>query len=229
MHSNTDFNAIAELDLEAIKVKLMHAASGEGWTLERANAIEAEYRRFLILMKKYPNEQTAPLVDVDTFWHYYILDTLKYAADCEARIRLLPAPLSLHRPARRSRRGSPRAPRPAHEGTVPNHLWRRIRRQRRGVLGRRHAGSVFGHGRRQHHRLLRRDRRPGRRTLRGRRFRTNRLLRRGLGQGRLLRHGHARRVLRRASAPGRDRLRHLHSDSNRGCQAALFLRFISAT
>jgi hypothetical protein len=84
MHSNTDFNAIAELDLEAIKVKLMHAASGEGWTLERANAIEAEYRRFLILMKKYPNEQTAPLVDVDTFWHYHILDTLKYAADCEA-------------------------------------------------------------------------------------------------------------------------------------------------
>jgi hypothetical protein len=84
MHSNTDFNAIAELDLEAIKVKLMHEASGEGWTLERANTIEAEYRRFLILMKKYPNEQTAPLVDIDTFWHYHILDTLKYAADCEA-------------------------------------------------------------------------------------------------------------------------------------------------
>jgi hypothetical protein len=84
MHSIKDFNAIAELDLEAIKVKLMHSASGEGWTLERANTIEAEYRRFLILMKKYPNEQTAPLVDVDTFWHYHILDTLKYAADCEA-------------------------------------------------------------------------------------------------------------------------------------------------
>jgi hypothetical protein len=84
MHLNTDFNAIAELDLEPIKVKLMHPASGEGWTLEHANAIEAEYRRFLILMKKYPHEQTAPLVDVDTFWHYHILDTLKYAADCEA-------------------------------------------------------------------------------------------------------------------------------------------------
>lgn len=84
MHANKDFNAIAELDLDAVKVKLMHAASGEGWTLERANAIEFEYRRFLMLMKKYPHEQTAPLVDVDTFWHYHILDTLKYAADCEA-------------------------------------------------------------------------------------------------------------------------------------------------
>jgi putative hemolysin len=31
----------------------------------------------------YPDEDTAPLVDVDTFWHYHILDTMKYAADCE--------------------------------------------------------------------------------------------------------------------------------------------------
>ncbi|AXA92028.1 glycine-rich domain-containing protein-like [Massilia sp. YMA4] len=79
----SDFKAIAELDLEPIKVKLMHAESGEGWTLERANAVEFEYRRFLYLMKKFPNEQTAPLQDVDTFWHYHILDTLKYATDCQ--------------------------------------------------------------------------------------------------------------------------------------------------
>ncbi|KQW88587.1 hypothetical protein ASC94_24595 [Massilia sp. Root418] len=84
MNSNDDFKAIAELDLEPIKVKLMHEESGEGWSLERANAIEFEYRRFLILMKKFPHEQTAPLMDVDTFWHYHILDTMKYAADCEA-------------------------------------------------------------------------------------------------------------------------------------------------
>jgi hypothetical protein len=34
-------------------------------------------------MKLYPEEDTAPLVDVDTFWHYHILDTMKYARDCE--------------------------------------------------------------------------------------------------------------------------------------------------
>ncbi len=79
-----DMHAIAALDLEPIKVKLMHEESGEGWTLERANAVEFEYRRFLFLMKKFPNEQTAPLVDVDTFWHYHILDTMKYAVDCDA-------------------------------------------------------------------------------------------------------------------------------------------------
>ncbi|MBJ7311813.1 hypothetical protein ACFOLJ_02500 [Rugamonas sp. CCM 8940] len=82
--TSTTFDAIAQLDLEPIKVKLMHRESGEGWTLEHANAIEFEYRRFLILMKKFPNEQTAPLVDVDTFWHYHILDTMKYAVDCDA-------------------------------------------------------------------------------------------------------------------------------------------------
>lgn len=77
------YQAIAALDLEPIKVKLMHRESGEGWSLARADAVEFEYRRFLILMKQFPAEQVAPLVDVDTFWHYHILDTMKYAADCE--------------------------------------------------------------------------------------------------------------------------------------------------
>ena len=84
MDTNERFKAINELDLDAIKVKLMHKESGEGWSLEKANAVEFEYRRFLILMKQFPEEETAPLMDVDTFWHYHILDTMKYARDCDA-------------------------------------------------------------------------------------------------------------------------------------------------
>ena len=83
MYNNDLFDAVMQLDLEPIKMKLMHVASGEGWSQDRANAMEKEYRRFLCLMKMYPDEDTAPLVDVDTFWHYHILDTMKYAADCE--------------------------------------------------------------------------------------------------------------------------------------------------
>ena len=83
MVSNNDFAAIAALDLSPIKVKLMHKESGEGWSLDKANAMETEYRRFLYLMKAFPNDETAPQVDVDTFWHYHILDTMKYASDCE--------------------------------------------------------------------------------------------------------------------------------------------------
>lgn len=83
MISNDAFNAVLDLDLDPIKVKLMHQASGEGWSVAKANAVETEYRRFLYLMKMFPDEQAAPLADVDTFWHYHILDTMKYAADCE--------------------------------------------------------------------------------------------------------------------------------------------------
>lgn len=84
MNSDHDFAPIAALDLDPIKVKLMHEESGEGWTRAYADAVEFEYRRFLYLVKKFPHEQTAPLFDVDIFWHYHILDTIKYAADCEA-------------------------------------------------------------------------------------------------------------------------------------------------
>lgn len=84
MDQQIDFAPIAALDLAPIKVKLMHAQSGEGWSREKADAVEFEYRRFLYLMKKYPHDQSAPLFDVDIFWHYHILDTMKYMEDCQA-------------------------------------------------------------------------------------------------------------------------------------------------
>jgi hypothetical protein len=84
MMSMKEFAAFEALDLAPIKMKLMHVESGEGWSALRADAVETEYRRFLFLMKKYPDANASPTVDVDTFWHYHILDTLKYARDCEA-------------------------------------------------------------------------------------------------------------------------------------------------
>lgn len=83
MSTPNDFSVIAALELESIKTNLMHETGGKGWSLERASAAEREYRCFLYLMKKFPNESTAPPIDVDTFWHHHILDTLKYADDCE--------------------------------------------------------------------------------------------------------------------------------------------------
>lgn len=82
MNTNNVFNAIAALDLGLIKIKLMHQ-SGEGWSQARADAIDTEYRRFLYLQHTYKGEAASPTADVDTFWHYHILDTMKYAADCE--------------------------------------------------------------------------------------------------------------------------------------------------
>ena len=78
-----DFALVSALDLNPIKAKLMHVESGEAWSQERADAVETEYRRFLYLLKAFPHVEMAPLEDVDTFWHYHILDTMKYARDCE--------------------------------------------------------------------------------------------------------------------------------------------------
>lgn len=83
MNANDQFRAAMALDLDPIKCKLMHVQSGEGWDRDKADAVEKEYRRFLCLMKLFPDEPIAPLEDVDTFWHYHILDTMKYAVDCE--------------------------------------------------------------------------------------------------------------------------------------------------
>lgn len=76
-------SAIQALDLDPIKFKLMDEREGHGWTREQADHYELEYKRFLTLLAKYPGELIAPSTTVDKFWHGHILDTMKYAEDCE--------------------------------------------------------------------------------------------------------------------------------------------------
>ncbi len=75
--------AIQALDLDPIKMKLMDAEEGQGWSREHTDRMELAYRRFLTLLVKFPSETIAPSKDVDKFWHGHILDTMKYAEDCE--------------------------------------------------------------------------------------------------------------------------------------------------
>jgi hypothetical protein len=46
--------------------------------------MEVAYKRYLMLHARHPDLTLAPEQDVDRFWHMHILDTRKYAADCEA-------------------------------------------------------------------------------------------------------------------------------------------------
>jgi len=71
------------LDLEPIKVSLTQRKEGAGWPLDKAELLEVWYRRFLYLVKLYPEKAVVPSKDVDIFWHTHILDTQKYMADCE--------------------------------------------------------------------------------------------------------------------------------------------------
>ena len=77
--------AIFALDLEAIKFKLMGSEDKDGysWTPEQAAHYELEYKQFLALLVKYPEEIIVPSKMVDKFWHGHILDTMKYAEDCQ--------------------------------------------------------------------------------------------------------------------------------------------------
>lgn len=74
---------VDELDLTMIKMKLMDAEEGQGWSRQFCDRVETEYRRYLALNRRYPGKSIVPSKVVDTFWHSHILDTQAYAPDCE--------------------------------------------------------------------------------------------------------------------------------------------------
>jgi hypothetical protein len=76
------WQAIDELDFERIKAKMMHRQRG-GSTPDAVTRAELGYRQFLKLAAKYPSVPVVPNEAVDEFWHMHILDTRRYADDCE--------------------------------------------------------------------------------------------------------------------------------------------------
>ena len=70
--------------LRAIAYKLINPEEGEGWTKKQTEAAIANYLRFLLLKREYPNAEIVPSQEIDRVWHLHILDTLNYAADCQA-------------------------------------------------------------------------------------------------------------------------------------------------
>ncbi len=74
--------AVANIDLEMVKMKLRDGKEGENWTQEQCESVEIEYKRFLHLCRKYGKGLT-PWGLVDTMWHYHILDTIAYHKDCQ--------------------------------------------------------------------------------------------------------------------------------------------------
>jgi hypothetical protein len=85
--AKTDSMIPEELELNSIRDALIEK---QGWSLKRAEAARAEYVRFLTLLQRRPGFMLIPWPnkegqdDLDQFWHQHILDTAKYAADCNA-------------------------------------------------------------------------------------------------------------------------------------------------
>jgi len=74
---------IISLDLSPIKTKLLDAEHATGWSAQKVADVEDQYRKFLYLNYRYPERQIVPSKEVDDFWHCHILDTRKYAEDCQ--------------------------------------------------------------------------------------------------------------------------------------------------
>lgn len=74
---------ISNLDLEPIMVKVMDKEEGLGWSFDFTKKVAEEYKKYLALCLEYPNEALVPSSYIDDFWHYHILDTLKYQEDCQ--------------------------------------------------------------------------------------------------------------------------------------------------
>jgi hypothetical protein len=73
---------IKNLDLDCIKVKIMESEEGLGWSRAQADAAEKLYKRFLFL-SAISDSPIVPTKTIDQFWHFHILDTRKYAKDCD--------------------------------------------------------------------------------------------------------------------------------------------------
>jgi len=78
--------AIHALDLESVKLRMMDAELGEGWTREYADSIEVAFKHYLTMLVKYQDDAEDIMLskDVDEFWHTHILQTVKYSQDCQA-------------------------------------------------------------------------------------------------------------------------------------------------
>jgi hypothetical protein len=74
---------LTSLDLERIAQKLMHPDHGQGLTQPQADRGIARYKMFLHLLYLYPNGTIVPTQEIDQVWHQHILDTRKYAQDCQ--------------------------------------------------------------------------------------------------------------------------------------------------
>lgn len=76
------WQAIDALDFSRMKAKLLHQKH-TSWTPESLEQAQSGYREFLKLAAKYPGTPAVPSEQVDAFWHAHILDTRRYASDCE--------------------------------------------------------------------------------------------------------------------------------------------------
>lgn len=72
-------NRVKTLDLGPIAYQLI----AKGWNREKTIKAIGLYLMFLGLIYLYPNRKIVPTLEIDAVWHQHIMDTSKYADDCD--------------------------------------------------------------------------------------------------------------------------------------------------
>ncbi|WP_347245069.1 glycine-rich domain-containing protein-like [Thermogutta sp.] len=74
---------LVDIDLRPILWKIQCELSTINGGPIDLEAAALAYRRFLTLHQRYPDRTLVPSALIDLVWHYHILDTRKYAEDCQ--------------------------------------------------------------------------------------------------------------------------------------------------
>jgi hypothetical protein len=77
------FSKFENLDLKSVIFKLTHPKDVHQWSLEKAEHVVSQYKKFLFLNALYPEQELIPTREIDDVWHVHILDTEKYRNDCQ--------------------------------------------------------------------------------------------------------------------------------------------------
>lgn len=78
---SSSLKLVEKWDFTLTKEKLLEPGYA-GWSPERIKKAEENYKRYLALTKALNGYQPVPNGDIDRFWHEHILDTKRYAEDC---------------------------------------------------------------------------------------------------------------------------------------------------
>lgn len=71
---------IDSVDLSLVVERLVKT---EGWSQREAEQVVAQYRNYLFLRKKYPEDSLPPSQEIDEAWHAHILHTVEYRRFCK--------------------------------------------------------------------------------------------------------------------------------------------------
>jgi hypothetical protein len=72
-----------DLSIVAWKLHLPPRHGGFGWSESKIAKLIRQYRGFLYVIWKYPNDTATPSVEMDEVWHAHMLFTVKYMRDCD--------------------------------------------------------------------------------------------------------------------------------------------------